>query len=162
YLLPAFEKYGGVWYGYSGPEGDYYRGRLESEDKVIKLFSSAKVCPAVVEPHTTTLGFDIPERIFKLGAMGALVVSDPIAGLERYFPDGVQMAKDEAEYLELCGYWIDAPEDKRREEARRLQTQVFQFHTYFSRIQTLFAALGYDSEANDAQTTIDGLVQSVQ
>ncbi len=157
YLVPAFQKHGGIWYGHSGPEGDFYRGGLETEEKVLKLFSSAKVCPAVVEPHTTVHGFDIPERIFKLGAIGALVVSDPIVGLERYFPDGVLMAKDPKEFAELCDKWIAASDEERMAQAKKLQKQVLKYHTYFNRIQSVFAALGFENEAAEVGKVIEQL-----
>jgi len=50
--------------------------------EAVKLFSSAKLCPNISEPHANKFGFEVNERIFKLAACKALVISDNVASLE--------------------------------------------------------------------------------
>jgi hypothetical protein len=52
YLIPAVSKLNSQVYGWGGwPKGPKFRGSIGDMD-VNKLFSSAKICPSVVEPHT--------------------------------------------------------------------------------------------------------------
>jgi len=154
YLIPVAKKFKSKWYGWSGPQG-LWSGKVDDEEVVRKLFCSAKVCPVVVEPHTTTYGIDMPERIFKVAACGGLVIADPVNEMERYFtPGSVLVAKDPSEYMRLCEEWIKKPKQDRDEMAKKLTKEVLTKHTYYHRIQTILNALGFSSQA----TEIDKLI----
>jgi hypothetical protein len=156
YLLPVARKYKTLWYGWSGPK-DLWRGQISQGD-VVRLFNSAKVCPAVVEPHTTAYGIDIPERIFKVAACGALTLSDPFRGWERYFsPGSIPMANNPREYAEMMAAHLGATDEARRARASDLRAQVLTKHTYFHRVQVLLNALGYIAEANEYNNIIAAL-----
>jgi hypothetical protein len=158
YLVPVVRKHKlkSVWFGWSGPPG-LWKGKA-SPSQVLNVFNSAKVCPTVVEPHTTKFGIDMPERIFKLAACGAAVVSDPVHGINRYFSsDALAMAKTPEEYMVLCEKFIAMGEAERRQHAKKLQGEVLRKHTYFHRIKTFFEALGFGSEANE----VNGIIEKV-
>jgi hypothetical protein len=156
YLLPIVKKYKTLWYGWSGPAG-LWQGQINDGD-VNWLFNSAKVCPAIVEPHTTKYGIDIPERIFKVAACGALTLSDPFWGYERYFkPESIPMASSPAEYAAMMENHLAATDEARRTRASELRSQVLTKHTYYHRVQVLLKALGYTQEASEYDTIIAAL-----
>lgn len=160
YLIPVVKKHNSVWLGWSGPKG-LWKGKA-TQLQIIQLFHSAKVCPVVVEPHTTKYGIDIPERIFKVAACGALVVADPCYGIDRYFPgDSLVLANSPQNYVDLCNKWVKASDDERVHQARKLQREVLAKHTYFNRIQTLLNALGYKEEASAYNSVIDKLLNGM-
>lgn len=155
YLLPVVKKFNTIWYGWSGPKG-VWKGKVSDEETVRKLFCSAKICPTIVEPHTSAYGIDIPERIFKVSACGALVISDPVFGLDRYFSSAI-VAKNPIEYMNLCSKWINASKEEREEQAAKLRSEVLSKHTYFHRAQNLLFGLGYNSEASKFDNIIKSL-----
>ena len=158
YLLPVVKRFKTTWYGWSGPK-NIWSGKVSDEETVRKLFSSAKICPTIVEPHTTLYGIDIPERIFKVSACGALVISDPVAGLRKYFSnDSLIMANNPTEYLSLCTKWINASEEERRIQANKLRSEVMSKHTYYNRVQILLKNLGFVEEAKEFDMIIKSLV----
>ena len=153
YIVPVARKFKTIWLGWSGPK-DLWRGRAE-QDQVVGLFNSAKICPCVVEPHTTKYGIDIPERLFKVAACGALTISDPVHGIDRYFsPDILPTASDPDTYMQLCERYIKMDETQRKAQANKLKSEVLRNHTYFNRVQTLLKSFGYYSEADK----YDGLI----
>lgn len=153
YLLPVAKKYKTMWYGWSGP-ANLWRGQAEA-GQVVRLFNSARVCPAVVEPHTTLYGIDIPERIFKIAACGALTVSDPFWGFERYFnPKSIPMAKNPQDYADIVASHLSATDEARRTRALELRQEVLAKHTYHHRVQSLLAALGFTVEAAEYNALI--------
>lgn len=159
YILNVANNFNTIWYGHSGPKKPFYRGKIDNEDLVLKLFSSAKVCPTTVEPHTTNYGIDIPERIFKLGACGAMVVSDPVAGIRRYFnEEELIIAKNPSDYLDLCRYWINTTEYERRAKAAKLHKAVISKHTYYHRAQKFLQSFGF---VNDAKS-FDSILKNIR
>jgi len=153
YLLPVARKYKTIWLGWSGPK-DLWKGKA-SQGQVQSLFNSAKICPCVVEPHTTKYGIDIPERIFKVAASGALAVSDPVHGIDRFFSsDALPLATDPDNYMDLCDTYIKMSPEERQAQAIKLRSEVIRKHTYLSRIQTMFEAFGYYNEADKCNLVI--------
>jgi hypothetical protein len=148
YLIPVANKYNTIWFGWSGPKG-IWRGKA-TPMQVVNLFNSAKICPCVVEPHTTQYGIDIPERIFKVAACGALTVADPVRGLDRFFnKDILPTASNPAHYMELCEHYIKMDDQKRKEQANKLRHETLKNHTYLNRVQTFLRAFGFINEANE-------------
>lgn len=156
YILKAMDMFGGSWYGWSGPK-KFWKGKLQ-EDKVNTFFCSAKVCPTVVEPHTSKYGIDMPERIFKLAVCGSLVISDPVIGINRFFsPESLIMAKDQNSYILQCKKYIDMNKNDRMNKANKLRNEVLKNHTYFHRIEVLLRNLGYIDESNECKNIIGKL-----
>lgn len=148
YIVPVAKKFKSIWFGWSGPKG-LWRGQA-TQNKITALFNSAKICPCVVEPHTTAYGIDIPERLFKVAACNALAVSDPFLGLDRYFsPDILPTASDPNHYMELCTRYINMDSTQRKAQAAKLRRVVLAEHTYFNRIRTFLYEFGYYSEADE-------------
>jgi hypothetical protein len=147
YIVPVAKKYKSIWLGWSGPKG-LWRGKA-SQAQIVQLFNSAKICPCVVEPHTTKYGIDIPERIFKVAACGALTISDPVRGLDRYFtPDILPTASDPESYMALCDHYIKMNPNERKRQANTMKKEVLKNHTYYNRAQTFLKAFGYYAEAD--------------
>lgn len=155
YLMPVVRTLNTTWFGWSGPKG-IWKGKA-TQDQVVKLFNSAKVCPCIVEPHTTRYGIDVPERMFKVSACGALAVLDPFAGVERYFSrDSIVMAKTPQEYFNLCKKYVGMAEEDRKKQAKKMQREVLLKHTYLNRVKNILSQLGYSEEAGK----YDNLIKS--
>ena len=147
YLMPLVNNFKVIWYGWNGPR-KIWKGQA-NQDQVIKLFNSAKICPSVVEPHTTKFGIDVPERMFKVAACGALTILDPFKGIERFFSaDSIVLAKNPTDYFRLCKQYIEMREEERKTQARKMKTEVLSKHTYFNRVQVFFRNFGYQEEAS--------------
>jgi hypothetical protein len=161
YLVPVLNKTNAKVYGWGGWRHPKYLGPAQDQN-VNKLFSSAKVCPSVVEPHTSRYGIDIPERMFKVPLGGGFTICDPCHGLARHVPLNVfPMAKNAADYIKLINYYIK--NDGERIELRKKQRLVIlKNHTYFSRIQGFLKFSGYEAEAEEAQKKVVELVKGVK
>lgn len=156
YIIPVARRFKTMWYGWSGPNG-LWKGRA-TQDQIIRLFNSAKICPCVVEPHTTKYGIDIPERIFKVAACGALTISDPVNGLQRLFSkDILPTASDPQHYMELCKMYVEMNPNDRKSIANKLRQEVLSNHTYYNRAKTFLKAFGYYQEADKYDAVIAAL-----
>jgi hypothetical protein len=153
YLVPVLDKTKAKVYGWGGWKHPKYLGQIKDED-VNKLFSSAMVCPSMVEPHTSRYGIDIPERMFKIPLAGGFTICDPCEGLDRYVnPEIFPIAKDVDDYARLINYYIK--HDGERIKLRRKQRlEILKEHTYFSRIQGFLRFSGYEAEAEEAQDAV--------
>lgn len=118
------------------------------EDELVRdLFSSAKICPNISEPHSTDLGFDIIERPFKLMAAKAFVISDYVEGLTLLYPDNVY-AKTPDEFFNHVDYYL-GQEQRRKEIALEGYYNTIAYHTYFDRCSDMFDALGEEKEVEN-------------
>ncbi|MBD3407206.1 MAG: glycosyltransferase [Candidatus Lokiarchaeota archaeon] len=158
YLEPARKKFGMTIYGWGG--WNKRSGGPISDDRVVKLLSSAKICPCIHEPHTSTYGIDIPERVFKVPLCGSMAICDPSAKLHEYFPcDTMPMAKNTNEYISLIEYYLKH-DIERNNMIKKQRICVLKYHTYLSRIKTIFAGLGLIEECIKIQKHIEDLVQN--
>lgn len=122
------------------PKMRSYKGPI-TDQEVTQFLNRVKVGPCVTEPHTTKWGIDLPERAFKVALCGALVVHDPVVGLERFIPS-VMMAGSPEEYRKLIMNGVMYYNDTNmiaRQQKQKLE--VLRNHTYFSRVATLFMTL---------------------
>jgi hypothetical protein len=120
------------------------------QDETMKdIFASARVCPNVSEPHSTSPLYrsDIVERPFK-AALSGLVVSDYVEEAEVVFKGVLEMAKTPEEYEQKIRYWINSNEEERNEYKARLRKVVLDEHTYFHRIRKILKNLGMSEEAS--------------
>lgn len=161
YLLPILKDTNSKVYGWGGWKGlPFYKGKA-NDSIVNKLFSSAKVCPSVVEPHTTRYGIDIPERMFKVPLGGGFTVCDPCKGLDRLVSLKVfPMAKNPKEYRDLIKYYLN--HDKERNELKKKQREaILKGHTYLTRIQNFLKFSGHKEEAQRAQKKVEEMVHEL-
>lgn len=165
FILPLCEPDTGldvkIW-GYGGWENTTprYLGRLSLEEEVA-LYSSAKVCLNISEPHATDAryGSDLVERLFKTAACGACVVSDYVEEGREVFEGHLPMARTPAEYADLLRFYLDN-QDMAREVGRRLREVVLRKHTYHARAATLLSALGLQKEADQCLMALKELINS--
>jgi len=145
YLLPLLKTPGLKLGVYGWGDWPVAAGNIEDKDVPV-VFARAKVGPCVTEPHTTTWGIDVPERLWKVALCGALVIHDPVKGLDRLMSSAV-VASDPGHYVELCKHYVsEANESERHALAQRQRHEVLKSHTYFQRMAKLFTAI---SEATD-------------
>jgi hypothetical protein len=153
YIVPVARKYKSIWLGWSGPK-DLWKGKTTQEE-ICALFHSAKICPCVVEPHTTKFGIDIPERIFKVAASGAMTISDPVVGIDRYFnKDVLPTATNPDHYMELCHMYINMNDAQRKTQAKLMRKEVMENHTYYNRVRQFLKSFGYYNEADEYDAII--------
>jgi len=124
---------------YLGPVEDYI---------VPSIFTSAKICPNVSEPHANKFGFEVNERVFKLAACKAFCLSDYIESLvEDIFTEGeMPTAESPEEFHEKIDYYLAQPQ-LREEHAEKCYQTVMNGHTYCHRVSNLFSRIGLEEEA---------------
>lgn len=117
------------------------------EEEVKHLFSSAKVCPNLSEPHSQDLGYDVIERPFKLLAAKACVLSDYVEDLYKLFPDGeIHFAKTPEEFVDKLDVLL-SDQKLRVESAMAGYENVLKHHTYFHRVRDIMLELGMEDQA---------------
>jgi len=161
YLVPVLNNTNSIIYGWGGWQGHKsYCGPIKN-NKVNLLFSSAKVCPAVVEPHTARYGIDIPERMFKIPLGGGFVVCDPVKNLNKHVPlETFPMANNSKHYGELISYYLKNSKDRLNlKQQQRLE--ILKNHTYFSRIQGFLNVIERRDLSAKAQKRVELLVNEV-
>jgi len=160
-LMPVIKSCSSQVFGWGGwPKGPKFKGPA-NDGMINKLFSSAKICPSIVEPHTSRYGIDIPERMFKVPLGGGFTICDPCKGIGRYVDTKIfPLAKNAKNYLDLVKHYLK--HDAEREKLRILQRKaILKDHTYFSRIQGFLRFSGHDREAEEAQKKVEQLLNAV-
>lgn len=123
----------GTIYGWGKWPTPFYHGPIDDKD-VKKIFSSAKVCPNVMEPFAVEYGFDVNERSYKTMACGALSLIQKNAGAQIIFGDNIDYFETEDELKDKMKYYLD--NDKARESmAKRGKRFILENHTYIHRVQ---------------------------
>lgn len=150
YLLPLCHPdlaLRGKIFGSGGWDGvSQWLGTISDEDQR-DLFVSAKVCPNVSEPHSTTFGFDVVERPFKVLGAGGFCVSDYVDEARDLFAENeLLMCRTPHEFHETVKHFVRHP-DERIPYIRDGQRAVLNEHTYHHRVSQMLAALGMEKEA---------------
>ena len=151
FILPLCNKYKVKIFGNQPWPVPQYLGYTDTED-VKHIFSSAKICPNVSEPHSTDFGFDIVERPFKILSSGNFCISDYVQSqVEDIFHDIIPSPKTYNEFKDLIDYYLDKPEE-RQQLANKGKKLVLMEHTYFERVRDMFLHLGM---FGDAEKTVE-------
>lgn len=117
-----------------------------SDSHVLQLFQKSRVCPCIVEPHTTKYGIDLPERVWKVVLSGAVAVHDPIVDMKKDF-DSLVIARDRVDYISKVRKYINNKE-ARDELWRRQYEEVSRNHSYHARLGLLLSELSLDDESH--------------
>lgn len=119
-------------------------------DKAKDILASATICPQLHEPHSTTYGFDMSERTFKLLANKCFCISDYVAGLDYLFSEDecLVLTKSRGEFQERVDYFLANPHD-RQGFINRGYNKVMNEHTYFHRVAEMFVNLGMQRYADE-------------
>lgn len=132
----GFRLYGRGW-----PEG-LSSGVLD-ERHYCRTVCSARVNLALHEPtQVNRPAFAGNERAYKLGALGAAMVSDDNALLGEHFAAGVELelARDPGEMVERCRALLARPE-RAESMGRSARERVLRDHTYARRAEQVLGAL---------------------
>lgn len=123
---------------------------LIQDQNVSHLFSSAKVCPSVSEPHSTDFGFDCIERPFKVMASGGFCVSDYVHEFTTlYKSDEFLMQPDAASFIDAVKYFIRNPEQRDGWIERGCVRTLIE-HTYHDRVAQMLNEFGMVTESQRA------------
>lgn len=123
-----------------------YCGFLPTE-KEKDLFISSSINLNLHEPHSEDHGYDITEKIFKIGCSGGFVISDFVSGLEKLFPF-IPYFKNLDEMINKIDYYL-SNKNERIEITNLLQKEIYQKHTYFHRCKTILSELELDTTLID-------------
>ena len=161
YLVPILKKFNYKCFGWGGWDGVAKSTVLPDNTNVDRqIFSSAKVCPSVCEPHTTIYGIDWPERIFKIPLCGGFTISDKVINFNDYVPSDVfPMAENPSEFMNLCNHYVKNDEE-RNELANKQRRYMVDNHTYFDRVKTFMLASGFKNEADEVDGKKEELFKS--
>lgn len=126
-----------------------YMGETNDET-VVQLFSSAKICPNISEPHANVFGFEVNERVFKLASSKAFCISDDIASLREdiFTNNELVIAKTPEHFGELVQLYTKAPE-LRNAHIQKCYDTVMKEHTYVHRMSDMLQALNLNKEAEE-------------
>lgn len=124
-----------------------YLGEARDET-VLSLFSSALICPNVSEPHANKFGFEVNERIFKLAACKAFVISDKTASLTEdiFTKNELVVADNPHDFHGIIDMFLANP-SLRDNYVEKLHKTVMESHTYVHRMRDMLTALGLQEEA---------------
>ena len=132
-------------YGWGDWPRDFQVKRIDDKD-VPFFLASCRIVPCISEPHTLQYGIDLPERVFKAALSGAVVVHDPVPGLDRYLPHIIIASNPKVFHYEIKGLlkdpsWLPKIAQQQRQD-------VLNAHTYHHRMATLMLALGFNDVAS--------------
>lgn len=138
-------------FGQSGWDGvAQWLGTINDQEQA-DLFVSAKLCPNVSEPHSTDLGSDIVERVFKVPGAGGCLVSDYVPEIDHVFGEGVvPMGRCPKEFKHLIRHLLDKPSE-RADIITRTRRLVEEKHSYFERVAQLLQGFSLEKEAERVQ-----------
>jgi len=132
YLVPLLKLHKCKIYGWGGWQKFIGRNFSIDDNKVASLFSTAKICPSISEPHTRVFPVDVPERVFKVPAAGGFTIHTPSPAVSDLFGDVIPMAKNPTEWYKLIRHYL-ANNDEREYMAGRQRSLILRKHTYFDR-----------------------------
>ncbi len=113
----------------------HVKGELIPNAELPRYYSAADI---VLNDHwddMRTEGF-ISNRIYDALACGALVISDPVDGIEAEFEGSVPTYRERAELEPLIARYLDDPDERRRLAARG-RSVVLERHTFDLRARAL-------------------------
>src|SRR5262249_5715399 len=104
------------------------------------------------KPHAEVYGSST-SRLFELAAAGAAIVSNPYAGIERWFEPGRELlvASDADEAVEAYQTLLDDPQAA-AELGRRARERVLEEHTFADRARQLLDLVGVGSPSSAPAT----------
>lgn len=159
FLVPILDKFKSKVYGNQGWHNiPQYLGYID-ECNVKDVFASSLVCPNISESHSTDLGFDCVERLFKAPIAGGLVISDYVDELGDILPSIIR-CKTPKEFEEQIRFFVDYPE-KGLEYMKKTKQEVLSGHTYHHRVAQMLKELGYQKEAEKILTNLQGIINTV-
>lgn len=115
---------------------------------VNRLFSSAKICPNISEPHANIFGFEVNERVFKLAASKCFIINDKIQSLEDdiFTKHELIIADEENHFADLIDMFLTNP-DLRKNSIESCYNTVIKSHTYHHRVSNALNKMGFAEEA---------------
>jgi hypothetical protein len=113
----------------------FIRGNFIANKKLHFYYAKSKLVLNDHYKHMREHGF-INNRTFDVGANGALLLSDDVAGLKELYGDIVPVYRSAAELKELVTFYL-SHEDERQEKARQFQEITLRDHTVASRVVTI-------------------------
>lgn len=115
------------------------------------VYKSAKITPNISEPHSTTFGTDVIERLFATTGAGSFCISDYVESATEIFGEGVVFAKTADEFHKLVKQYLNEPEERAR--IAKIGNEItLSSHTYFHRVRDIFLNLGLDKEADNVMS----------
>lgn len=114
------------------------------------LFSSARICPNLSEPHAQDLGFEISERVYKVTAAGGFCCSDNVKSLrETYSEEELILFNSPQELKAIVDHVRSKPVEYFYEYRLRGLKRTLYSETYYHRIASAFQALGLIQEKQE-------------
>ena len=158
FLVPILDKFKSKVYGNQGWHGiPQYLGYIQ-EENVKDVFASSLVCPNISESHSTDLGFDCVERLFKAPIANGLVISDYVDELGDILPSVIR-CKTPKEFEEQIKFFVEYPE-KGLKYMEKTKQEVLSGHTYHHRVAQMFTELGYKNEAEKCLSNLKGILKN--
>jgi len=129
-------------YGYSPWPYANYKGQIGIYEET-SLYHQASLCPVINEPHVSTMGIDVNERVFKVLGSGGLAITDVTPAYREHFSNNeLLVPRSIEEYYEMVRSIIKDGENISMQYRNAGQTAVLERHTYVIRANTFLLQLG--------------------
>lgn len=162
YILPLcypIGKYNVKIFGNQAWPVPQYMGNATNQT-VEALFSSASILPNISEPHANVFGFEVNERVFKLGYSKAFIINDYIESLHTdiFKNNELVIADDPQDFFDLVHNFTINPQLKDR-HIDAVYNTIVESHTYCHRVANMWKLLNNEEEANKCLSLIKTMIQ---
>jgi hypothetical protein len=148
YLKP-FQEHLHV-YGYSPWPYANYKGQIGIYEEA-SLYHQASLCPVINEPHVSTMGIDVNERVFKVLGSGGLAITDVTPAYREHFANNeLLIPRSIEEYQEMVRSIIKDGEMICMQYRKAGQTAVLKKHTYAIRANKFLHQMGINFNCKTA------------
>ena len=127
-----------------------FLGNIESST-ACSLYSSAKVCPNIFEPHSIDLGYDINQRTYQIAAAGGFQICQNVRGIKEdiFNDEDIVFADNPEDFVSKTLFYIKNTE-LRLSYIKNSVDKVYKDHTNFHRIANILAKIGKVEESEKA------------
>lgn len=164
YLIPLCDeqKYNIKIFGNGIWPVPQYCGLIDNEN-VKHLLASAKICPALHEPHSQKYGFDVSERVFKILANKCFCISDNVEALRHIFKEGedIIIAKNKGDFIDLVYKYLN-DDDQKKIFINNGYNNIINNHTYFHRVRDILVRLNLVDQANLCEKTYENVKEKMK
>lgn len=138
-----------IWGNTQWPVAQYLGLAPENDSK--DIFASAVICPNISESHSTTYGYDVVERPFKILAAGGTLASDNVQSLNEEFENNIPTfsSADELYHIVQMAKKVDKYKLALDTAMEKSRTILYAKHTYFHRVSKMLYEMNLSEESKN-------------
>lgn len=127
------------------------------------MYSSAKVCPNIFEPHSLDLGYDVNQRTYQIAAAGGFQICQNVESIQKHIftNNEIVFSNDPEDFITKCLFYIRNPNTRISFIKNSIDT-VYSSHTSLHRIGYLLNMIGYTQESIESYDKAEELYKKVK